>query len=186
MFCGLLLKRQIARSGFERERIEISVAVIIILLLHFLKIIDYPVSERRGDYLNQNFRSVVEERYLDDSLSRPTFGAEESQRVKNHRVDDFTGDRRTDGAYPEISPAGEDLHLRQHERVCELAGPERHQRREDDPWRGTEDNLIRPLMRPIRRWRDFDHDPAHKRREGQRAKSRPDHAARTRVAVYFG
>src|SRR5262249_47595218 len=84
MFVDYTLKRRFARSGFERERIEISVAVIIILLLNLLKKIDYPISERRSNYLHQDFRGVVEKCDLDDSLSRPTFSAEKGQWVKKH------------------------------------------------------------------------------------------------------
>src|SRR5262249_60408149 len=43
---GYKLERQIPRSGFERERVEISVAVIIVLFLRPLQKVDYPISER--------------------------------------------------------------------------------------------------------------------------------------------
>src|SRR6266508_2317639 len=52
---GYKLERQIPRSGFERERVEISLAIIIVLFLRPLQKVDYPISERRGDYLHQDF-----------------------------------------------------------------------------------------------------------------------------------
>jgi hypothetical protein len=162
--------------------------VVPVLVLLSLQPTDDRVGRRREDNLDGDLERPVEG---DDLYHRPWLpDPEKGKRIEEAAVDELADCGRTDGARPEMTPLGPDLHLRHDIAVHEVAAPEGDDRRNDNPPRASEDDLQRRLDHGIegllRIPRHVDHEQPHDGCEEHRGEARPDDFARARVAIHLG
>ena len=175
-------------SVLQRERREVRMPIVPVLVLPALQPTDDRVGHRREDDLDRDLERPVEG---DDLYHRPWLpDPEEGNRIEETAVDELADCGGADRAGPEMTPLGPDLHLRHDIAVHEVAAPEGDDRRDDDPPRALEDDLqgrldhgIEGLLRIP--WH-VDHKEPHDGREDHRDEACPDDSARARVAIDFG
>src|SRR5262249_49515083 len=136
------------RSGLQRERIEVGVAVVVVLVLGALEPPHHRVGDRREHHLDRYLGDELDEHDLRQPVVGNKAASTERERVEEQRVDSLAEYRGAYGPRPQPPALGEDLHFREHERVDELAAQERDQRSPRDAPRRAERDLIGCLVLP--------------------------------------
>ena len=175
-------------SVLQRERREVRMPIVPVLVLLVLQPADDRVGHRREDDLDGDLERPVEGDHLQHRPGLP--GPEEGNRIEESAVDELADRGRADRAGPEMTPLGPDLHLRHDIAVHEVPAPVGDHRRDDDSPRASEDNLQGRLDHGVeglvRIPRHVDDEEPHDRREDHRSEASPDDFARARVAIDLG
>src|ERR1700679_1125467 len=103
--------------GLERERREIRVPVVVVLVLGAFQESDDAVSHGRGDYFPAALEGVLGEHDGDEVRLR--HAAVEGDEIENHRVHKLAAQGGADDPGPQPASIGPDLHLREHVAVHE-------------------------------------------------------------------
>ncbi len=180
--------RCIDGSVLQRERREVRLPVVPVLVLPALQPADDRVGHRREEDLDGDLERPVEGDDLDHRPRLPD--PKKGNRIEEGAVDELAGRGRTDRAGPEMTPLGPDLHLRHDIAVHEVTAPEGDDRRNHDPPRALEDDLQSRLDHGIEGFlrirRQVDHEEPHDGREDHRGEARPDDFARASVTIDLG
>src|ERR1035437_5442783 len=173
-------------SCFEGERVEVGIAVVVVLVLRPLERV-YHLVGNRGEYdFDADLDQELRQHHQGQLVVGDDAGAIESERIEQRRVHRLAENGRAYGAGPQPFARGDYFHLRQHVGVDEFAAEVgAHGGKDNAPGR-AEGDLVGRLVVPERRRRQRHHHRRHERSEAEAGEPGPDHLARTRVAVDFG
>src|SRR6185369_15803172 len=113
--------KKIKCSDLQSEGCEAGFAVVIILIFRPLQRAHDLVREGCENDLHCDLERELREHDRGQLVVRDDARAIERERIEKRRIHCLSHDRRADGARPQPSARGEDLHFREHERVDELA-----------------------------------------------------------------
>src|SRR5690606_3447281 len=118
-YMGFMLPGRFGNS--ETKRREIGVPVVPVFALGALEEVHCTIRERRERDLDQGLSDPLREHQHRYQLVRYQAAVPECQRIEQQRIDTLAYYCRADRTRPQMAPRSADLHLRQHERVDELA-----------------------------------------------------------------
>src|SRR6185503_3390246 len=113
--------KKIKCSDLQSEGCEAGFPVVIVLIFRPLQSADDLVGEGCENDLHCDLQDELRQHELGDDLVWHDAAVVESQRIEKRRVHRLPHDRRAYGARPQPPAGGEDLHLREHERIDEFA-----------------------------------------------------------------
>ena len=178
-------------SGLEAERIEVGIAIEVILIFDAFEEVDDAIGKRRSQDFPENFQEVVMDHDLDYLWPFPAGDSDKEEGTESEGVEDsgvygLTNGGRADGTKPEEASFGAYFKFREGDGVGKFSGPEGDQGGEDDAPGVTEGFFVDFLSGPAGGRGHFDYDEGHDGGEAFGDEADPDDASGAGIAVDFG